>query len=464
VLTRTAIKLLREVSAAAVLLGASLDVAMAAPAVAPVVVSGGQHVALVLEAGTGEVLSLNGAAVNIFVADPKVAEVRPASATSLFLFGIAPGHTTVAAMDNTGHVLAQYDLTVQPSSFGAQSAQSMITRLVPSAHVQVQAQAHGLLLTGSVSSPSEAAQVVAIAKGFAGDTPIVENQITITSPIQVTLNVRIAQMSRSVVRNLGINWSALGNVGSNMFISPALTLAAAGTADLASSTTAKGFGFAGVIDALANDNLAHILAEPNLTVMSGQPASFQVGGEYPIPVGGQNNTVTIDFKEFGILLTFLPTVFDDGRINIHVKPEVSELDKADGIAFSVGNSTINVPALTVRRAESTVELGSGQSFAIAGLLQQTTADNGAALPGLGDVPVVGALFRDNQFSRQEQELVIVVTPYIVRPVNNSAALHLPSDGYTPPTDLERLLLMRQVSDNKTSVPVRIPGDAGFMVQ
>ena len=144
------------------------------------------------KSGTGKVLELHGAASNIFVADPKVAEVRPASASSLFVFGIAAGHTTVAAMDAAGHVLAQYDLTVQPSSFGANTAQAMIARLVPDAHVQVQAQAHGLLLTGTASSPSDVAQAVAIAKGYAGDTSNVENQITIAAPIQVTLNVRIA--------------------------------------------------------------------------------------------------------------------------------------------------------------------------------------------------------------------------------------------------------------------------------
>ncbi len=461
---RSLVKVLCETCVAALLLGASLAVAVEPGAAVPVVSSGAEHAALLLEAGTGKVLALSGAASNIFVADPKVAEVRPASASSLFVFGISAGHTTVAAMDGGGHVLAQYDLTVQPASYGATTAQSMIARLVPGAHVQVQAQAHGLLLTGSASSPGEVAQVVAIAKGYAGDTPSIENQVTIASPTQVTLNVRIAQMSRTVVRNLGINWSAIGNVGSNLQISPALVLGAVGTAGLTNSTAAKGFAFDGVIDALANDNLAHILAEPNLTVMSGQAASFQVGGEYPIPVGQQNGTISIDFKSYGVLLSFLPTVMSDGRINIHVKPEVSELDKADGIQLSAGNSTILVPALTVRRAESTVELGSGQSFAIAGLLQQTTQDNGNAVPGLGDTPVLGALFRDNQFSHQEQELVIIVTPYIVRPVNNVAALHLPSEGYKPPTDLERLLLMRQMADAKASVPVHIPGEAGFVVQ
>lgn len=466
---RTLIKLLCETCVAALLVGAPLASAVEPRAAVPVVSTGGEHGALTLEAGTGKVLSLDGSAANIFVADPKVAEVRPASASSLFVFGIAAGHTTVAAMDASGHVLAQYDLTVQPSSYGAQSAQAMIARLLPASHVQVQAEAKGLLLSGTVSSPGDAAQALAVAKEFAGDTPNIDNEITVASPIQVTLNVRIAEMSRTVVRNLGVNWQALGTIGAIGGL-PALTL----NANLDTVQCGSGSGgliplchsgnFNGVIDALASDNLAHVLAEPNLTVMSGQSASFQVGGEYPIPVSQTNGAISIDFKNYGILLSFLPTVLSDGRINIHVKPEVSELDKADGIQLTAGNSTILVPAVTVRRAESTVELGSGQSFAIAGLLQQTTADNGNSVPGLGDTPVLGALFRDTAFNKVEDELVIVITPYIVRPVDNMSALHLPTDGYRTPTDIERLLLMRQVSDNQPPVPVHIPGDAGFIVQ
>ena len=243
-----------------------------------------------LQAGNGKVVTLRGAATNIFVADPKVAEVRPASASRLFVFGIAAGNTTVAAMDSTGHVLVQYDLTVQPSAYGAQSAQAMIARLVPGSRVQVQPQSKGLLLTGSVSSPQDAAQAVAIAKDYAGDTPTIDNQISIMAPIQVTLNVRIAEMSRTVVRNLGINWPALGSLTSGWqlgFSTPASLTASAASGLLAGSianTTANhAFNASSVIDALANDNLAQILAEPNLTVMSGQPASFQVGGEYPDP-------------------------------------------------------------------------------------------------------------------------------------------------------------------------------------
>jgi pilus assembly protein CpaC len=424
-----------------------------------------EHTSLTIESGTGRVINLRSPATNVFVADPKVAEVRPASASSLFVFGVAAGHTTVAALDSGGQAVAQFDITVQPSAFGSAQAQAMIARLVPGSRVQVQAQSKSMLLSGFVANPGDAAQAVAIAKGFVAEGQVVENQIGVQAPVQVTLSVRIAQMQRSVVRNLGINWSSIGNVGTNMQISPALTLAAAGTASAIPLVAgAKGFGFNGIIDALANDNLAHILAEPNLTAMSGQPASFQVGGEFPIPVGQQNGTISIAFKSFGVMLTFLPTVLSDGRINIHVKPEVSELDPADGIQLGSGNSTFKIPALRVRRAESTVELGSGQSFAIAGLLETTTTDTNGSLPGLGEVPLLGALFRDNQFSRQETELVILVTPYIVRPVDNPSDLHLPTENYTAPTDIERILFLKQVGNSQTRVPVRIPGNAGFIVQ
>ncbi len=440
-------------------------VTLADPALAQ---GGGQGSAMSLESGTGRVMSLADPAANIFVADPKVAEVRPASATSLFVFGIAPGHTTVAAMDAAGRVIAQYEVTVQPSGFGAREAQASIGRLVPGSRVQVRAQARGLLLTGAVASPADAAQAVAIARGYAGEAMGVNNELTVEAPIQVTLHVRIAEMSRQVVRNLGINWSALSTIGS-IAGTPALLLNA--NNNLLSCGGGAGFigvcpgaNFNGVIDALARDNLAQVLAEPNLTVMSGQAASFQVGGEYPIPVSQKNGEVTIAYKNYGVMLTFVPTVFNNGRINLHVKPEVSETNNQNSVQLVGGNSVLNVPSLTVRRAETTVELGSGQSFSIAGLLQQQTADTGSGLPGLGDTPILGALFRRSGLDRTEKELVIVVTPYIVRPVSNPSQLSLPTDGYTPPPDIERLLFMRQVSERQAPVPVRIPGAAGFVVQ
>ena len=430
----------------------------------------GPITSLTVEAGAGRVLSLTTPVSNIFVADPKVAEVRPASPTSLFIFGLNAGRTTIAAMDADGHLLMQYELTVQPSSFGAREAQSAIDHLLPGQHIKVQAQGKGLMLTGVVKNPADAAQAMAIAKGYVPEGVNIDNEVTIESPIQVTLNVRVAQMSRQVVRNLGINWQAVANIGSVAFL-PALTLnanastlACTGTATIAGTPICQGAGFSGVIDALAKDNLAQVLAEPNLTVISGQAASFQVGGEYPIPTAQGNGAVGITYKSFGVLLSFLPTVLSDGRINMHIKPEVSDLTTLNSATLTTGTSTVIVPSLNVRRAETTVELGSGESFAIAGLLQHSTNDNGSGIPGLGDIPVVGSLFHDSQFNRTETELVIVVTPYIVRPVSKPSALHLPTDGYTPPPDLERLLLMRQVSPRKAPVPISIPGNAGFIVQ
>jgi pilus assembly protein CpaC len=471
---------LREISIAALLAGLPLVASaqtrtlatpmstpsLATPASMPTVAT--QHTDLAMEAGTGKVVTLPGPAANVFVADPKIAEVRPASASALFIFGVAAGRTTVAALDSDGGTIAHFEITVQPSAFGSSQAQAMIARLVPGSRVQVQPQAKGLVLSGYVSNAADAAQAVAIAKGFVGETQTVQNQLSVQAPMQVTLAVRIAQMSRTVVRNLGINWGALGNIGTIAKISPALTLATGALGIGAAATPPVngnlGIGFNGVIDALANDNLAHILAEPNLTVMSGQPASFQVGGEIPIPVGQQGGTISIQYQPYGVMLTFLPTVLSDGRINIHVKPEVSDLDPANGVQIGTGLVTFKVPALRVRSAESTVELGSGQSFAIAGLMEKTTADNGTGLPGLGDVPILGALFHDNQFNRQEQELVILITPYIVRPVDNRAELHTPDETYHPPTDIERILYLHQMGNSQTPIPARIPGNAGFVVQ
>jgi pilus assembly protein CpaC len=463
-------KILHDIILAAALIGApatALSQTQAGAAVAAA--TNVDRDSLLLEAGTGKVITLRAPASNVFVADPKVAEVRPASAASLFVFGVSAGRTTVAALDTAGHVVAQYDVTVQPSAFGAVQTQAMIARLVPGSHVQVQAQSKGLLLSGTVGSAADAAQAVAIAKGYVIDASSIENQISIASPVQVTLRVRIAEVSREVVRNLGINWSALGTIG-NIGKLPAVTLAANGigaatcAAGAMFSISCQGGNFSGVIDALAQDNLARILAEPNLTVMSGQPASFLVGGQFPIPVAQQNNAISIDYKNFGVSLSFVPTVFSDGRINLHVSPEVSKLSNLNGVAVAAGNTNIVVPSLIVSRAETTVELGSGQSFAIAGLLQTDHTQGTSGIPVASDVPVLGALFRDNSFDNKEVELVIVVTPYIVRPVNDPSTLHLPTDGYTMPREIDRLLFMRQVGHGQPAVPVRIPGSAGFIVQ
>ena len=199
-----------------------------------------------------------------------------------------------------------------------------------------------------------------------------------------------------------------------------------------------------------------------------QPASFQAGGEFPYQVlsgTGASATTTIAFKQYGVMLSFVPTVLSDGRINLHVKPEVSEIDTTNLLSSSTASSTaLSAPGLKVRRAETTVELGSGESFAIAGMLQTTNSDNGSGIPFLGDTPVLGALFKTNNLTREQIELVIIVTPLLVRPVSNPSQLQIPADGYKPAGDIDRLLLMRQMPNRNGTTQARVPGQAGFIVR
>jgi pilus assembly protein CpaC len=222
--------------------------------------------------------------------------------------------------------------------------------------------------------------------------------------------------------------------------------------------------FEGVIDALATDNLAHVLAEPTLTTLSGTQASFQVGGQFPIPLSEANGQVTVQFENYGVLLTFTPTVFSDGRIALQVAPQFSNVSSANSVNLSSAQSTasISVPSLTITQASTTIILGSGQGMAIAGLLEDTVNQQDNAVPGLGEVPVLGALFRGDSFQREQQEVVITVTPYIVTPTSQPGALASPDDGWTPANDLQRLLLLRD--SGTVTANTTIPGDAGFMVQ
>jgi pilus assembly protein CpaC len=421
-----------------------------------------------IEVGAGRLITLAGSAANVFVADPKVAEVRPAAPDELFVFGVGAGRTTVSALDAAGHSIADYSVVVQPSSFAANQAQAAVQAALPGARIVIRPQPKGLLVSGQVETPEDAARVLAIAGGYIGPGQAVQDELGVRSSVQVSLQVKIAEMSRSVTNTLGVNWQALGTIG-NIGALPALNLAINGpaTAVCAAGTlfsvACKGGSFAGIINALVQENKARILAEPNLTAMSGQPASFLAGGEFPIPVGQNNGEVTITFKQYGVKLVFVPTVLSSGRINLHVSPEVSQLTQQGAVQLTAGNSSIQVPALIVRRAETTIEVGSGQSFAIAGLLLDTLTDSPSGIPFLANLPVIGALFRSDAYQRQETELVVLVTPYIVRPVSDPAALQAPGENYQAPSDLQRILLLRQAAGQPVQ-KVSIPSEAGFIVQ
>ncbi|WP_114911791.1 type II and III secretion system protein family protein [Acidibrevibacterium fodinaquatile] len=428
----------------------------AAPAKAPGVIQ--------LSAGSGQVIALPGPATSVFAADPKVAEVRPASPTSLFVFGVGAGRTTVAALDNAGHQLALFTVVVKASGFGANEAGSAIAQLSPESHVTVAPTPQGMILSGEVPTAAAAEQAMAIAKQYAANGQKIEDRLSVRDGVQVGLRVRIAEMNRVVVREFGVNWSKLGNFASfstNLATNPALA-----TAGLTMPTLTKGIdGADAVLDALAQDNLVRILAEPTLVTMSGQTASFLVGGEFPIPIAQEFGQISIQFQQYGVQLAFVPTVLSNGRISLHVRPEVSELTNQGAVQLSVGPGAVSVPALTVRRAETTLQLGSGQSFAIAGLLEDRSTQIDNSVLGLGEIPILGALFRSDSFQRNQTELVIIVTPYIVRPVSDPNALVAPTtDAWRAPNDFERILLMRQVARGEPPTPVHIPGDPGFIVQ
>ena len=443
-------------------------------------------------------------AATVLSAEPAIARVQPASPTSLFLMGVAPGRTTVIAATETGTAIVQYDVTVTPGA-GSQSPaaspaaaagivtlatalaiQAAIARTVQGASgVSVHAAQTDAILTGTVPNAVAAQQAEAIARGYVGEKGGVVDNLTVLGAIQVNVRVRIAEISRQVTRQLGFNWQALGSgpgwrfgllsgAASGGAISPLLPLGLPLFANSTAVPNQLGAGFTsgnklwdvnGIIDALAADQLITILAEPNLTALSGETASFLAGGEFPIPIAGNTSngatTITVEFKTFGISLAVVPTVLSPTRVNLRVRPEVSQLSTNGAVSVPLATGTLTISALTVRRAETTIELGSGQSFAIAGLLQKTSIDQTNALPWIGEVPVIGALFKSNDFQRGESELVIIVTPYVVQPASSPTALRTPVDGFRPATDLDRILLGRQQAPGPAGTP---PLDAGFILE
>jgi pilus assembly protein CpaC len=427
---------------------------------------------ITIPAGTGRVMHLRAPATNIFTADPKVAEVRPASSDSLFVWGVAAGTTTIAALNANGEAIGQYQVTVTPSGYEAR--QTNLAGVEGRGHLSVRETPSGLSLSGTVPTPLDAEHAISAAKGQLPADGKVDNRMAVSEPVQVSLHVRIAEMNRTLTRELGVNWAGMADLGQSVMagIATTNTLADSTVVPSAFKIGLKHIGnLDAVVQALSDDSLIHLLAEPNLTTMSGEPANFLVGGEFPVPVATNAETVSVEFKQYGISLSFVPTVLNSGAIMLHVRPEVSQLDKANGVTFFFGTNTtgsgLAIPGLDVRRADTTVELGSGQSFAIAGLLQDQTTLTGSAVPGLGDIPILGTLFRSDSFQRNQSELVIIVTPYIVKPVNDPSALRLPTDGWRAPTDIERILYLRQSAPGYagTTAPVRrIPADAGFMVE
>lgn len=414
---------------------------------------------LLLDVGEADIVQLAAAADAVFVADPTIADVQVAGPQTIIVFGVATGATRLFALDEEGRTLASRQIRVQ-HNLG--ELQGIVRQRFPGNTVRLSSAPRSLLVEGVVRTPEDAQAIRATLRGSLGEGEDLIDRLTVDMPTQVNLRVRIAEVSRSVDRTFGIDLSALFAIGDVrvQLISRVADGLLGGFFSGPSSDNS--YSVDAVLRALDEQGLARTLAEPNLTALSGETATFLAGGEFPIPVAQDDDTITIEFRSFGISLAFTPTVLSRDRINLLVRPEVSAIDPSDNNAVELGDG-IRVPSLIIRRAETSVEIGSGQSLAIGGLLQQSSRDAVAKFPGLGDVPVLGALFSSTEYQNQETELIIIVTPYIVRSTAPEA-FETPLGQAAPATAIERLLLDRKgpAFTATTRPPRRLTGPAGFI--
>ena len=391
--------------------------------------------ALSLEVNKGTVVRLRGPASTVFVADPEICDIQMKSPRLVYLMGKKPGQTTMVAADANENVLANIGVTVQHNLSRLESA---VRSLYPDLDLKMFSVEGALVLEGMVEDAAVSANIRDFATSMIGKDGKIINRMGVNAPTQVSLRVRVAEISRDVEKQLGINWSVIyQGSGLNFLFSTVNPVAGALADKLILGGSTGGWDLNALIDLLEDEGLVSLLAEPNLTALSGETASFLAGGEFPILVPQGDNQITIEYKKFGVSLAFTPTIVGNERINLNVRPEVSRRSQEGAVSLPIGfTDTVQVPALQTRRAETTVELGSGQSFAIAGLLSNDSAHDIRKFPGLSDIPIIGRLFTSDRFLRKETELVIIVTPYVVRPV--SGKLAAPTDGFAPPNDLERI--------------------------
>ncbi|MZR31908.1 type II and III secretion system protein family protein [Sneathiella litorea] len=418
---------------AAIALG--LVLALGAPTqihAAQVINSKGDILSLTLN--SGKLVQLDKPATSVFVGNPELADVQVQSPTIIYVFGKGTGSTNLFALDAQGRVLLNSPISI---THDVTSLNDALQGVSPNGGLAARSTPTGIMLTGRVKSAAQAEDARRLAELYLGGGTVF-NRIEVAGAMQVNLRVRIAEVSRSITKQFGVNWEVFGRIGDAFlgFATPTdivgsgasgVTRLGSGT-NYASGYSSKNFDMLNVIDALDEEGLLTILAEPNLTALSGETAKFLAGGEFPIPVPQEDGAVTVEYKPFGVSLEFKPIIVDDNLINLQVKPEVSQLSSSS--AINVGGSFIQ--SILTRRAETTVELSSGQSFAIGGLLSSDGDNNISKTPFLGDIPILGALFRSSSFQRNETELLIIVTPYLVKPSNSRIAE--PTDGYIPPND------------------------------
>jgi pilus assembly protein CpaC len=420
---------------------------------------------ITLALGKAAIVQLDSDARDVLVSDPAVVDAVVRTSRRIFLLAKATGQTNAFFFDGAGHQILSVDIRVERD---VTDLSNMIRADFPDSTIKVAALNDNIVLTGTVANAQESGRVQDLAAQFirepnkAVDPTKIVNMLSIGAREQVMLKVRVAEMQRQIAKQFGINLSAMATAGgvplimstSNPYGLLGAALSSASGVQVGNTGVPGAPGpnnVQGVLQALEQAGLLHTLAEPNMTAVSGETAKFLAGGEFPVPAGRDlEGNITVVFKQFGVGLSFTPVVLSDRRISLQLSTEVSELTNtgaftlAGGTEVNSNGQTIQVqaqtiPALDVRRAETTIELPSGGSFAIAGLMQHTTKQVLDAFPGLKDMPVLGALFRSRDFENDETELVVIVSAYLVDP-QNEKKFAAPGDGFVPPTDFETIAL------------------------
>jgi pilus assembly protein CpaC len=451
---------------------------------------------IVLAIGRGQQVNLPSSITDVVVSDPQVADVTVKSSKQLYILAKGPGETQVYATDINGKTV--YSATIRVGK-NLDSVSQMLSIAMPEDDIRVTTMNGLVLLTGSVRQPEDAAEAVRLVEAFVGRETQVVSRLKTAVPMQVNLQVRIAEVSRSLAKEIGTNLASRDksngflfglnrNAGfanikdfdtsalpkldaSSSFGLPTGSLSlpfdpktgqfvVGGTQfdfnvpTVGNLVTAAGklFGLdiAAGFDLSERAGLISTLAQPNVTTVSGETGNFLAGGRFPIPISSGFGGTSVTYQNYGVSLTYTPVVMADGRISLQIKTEVSDISSQGAVRIN----GFEIPAVTTRMAETTVELGSGQSFMIAGLMSNNANNSVDKIPGLGDIPILGALAKSNGWKRNETELMIVVTPYLVKPISESE-IKLPTDGLNTPNDIERVLLGK-VNDDKKGVGRPVP--------
>jgi len=446
---------IRAAALAALALGAGL--APSAPVVAadarvPVIqVAASEATSRFIPLGIGKSVAIDLPAdiKDVLVAEPKIANAVIRSARRVYMIGVAVGQTNIFFFDADGKQIAGFDIAVTRDLNGVRAA---LKQSMPDSDIRIEGVGDGIMLSGTAASAAEAQQAYDLASRLAGDGAKVVNGISVRGRDQVMLKVTVAEVRRDVIKQLGVDLSGSFNYGSavvnlntqNAFSATGQTLSNSQFGGTVKNVTAT-------LRAMDRAGVLRTLAEPNLTAISGETATFIAGGEFPIPNGLSCDTTKsppvcqaqVDFKKFGVSLVFTPVVLSEGRISLKVMTEVSDLSTDNALTLAVPGSTqtLTIPSISTRRAETTVEIPSGGSLALAGMIQEKTKQQINGIPGLMQLPILGSLFRSRDYINNQTELMVLVTPYIVRAVAQKQ-LSRPDDGFADPNDQSTVLLGR----------------------